>query len=41
MGRAVIDACRPFHWKDDFPKTTAPSPAEAREAMERFGYLLR
>ena len=40
MGRAVIDACRPFHWKDDFPAVNAPPPALAREARERFGYLL-
>ena len=38
--RAVIDACRPFHWRDQFPKVNAPSPAEARKARERFGYLL-
>jgi 4-hydroxy-3-polyprenylbenzoate decarboxylase len=38
--RAVIDACRPFHWRDQFPKVNAPSPARAKEARERFGYLL-
>ncbi len=38
--RAVIDACRPFHWRDQFPKVNAPSPAEARKAHERFGHLL-
>ena len=38
--RAVIDACRPFHWRDQFPKVNAPSPAQARKARERFGYLL-
>ena len=40
MGRAVIDACRPFHWKDDFPKVNAPSLAEAEAARRRFGHLL-
>ena len=40
MGRAVIDACRPFHWKDDFPKVNAPGPAEAEAAQRRFGHLL-
>ena len=40
MGRAVIDACRPFHWKDDFPKVNAPTPAEAEAARRRFGHLL-
>ena len=24
--RAVIDACRPFHWKDKFPEVNAPTP---------------
>jgi 4-hydroxy-3-polyprenylbenzoate decarboxylase len=39
--RAVIDACRPFHWRDEFPKVNAPSPADARKAREKFGHLLR
>ncbi len=38
--RAVIDACRPFHWRDQFPKVNAPSPAQAKKAHERFGHLL-
>jgi UbiD family decarboxylase len=38
--RAIIDACRPFHWKDDFPPVNAPSPEVARKAREKFGYLL-
>ena len=38
--RAIIDACRPFHWKDDFPPVNAPTPEEARAAREKFGYLL-
>ncbi len=38
--RAIIDACRPFHWKDQFPAVNAPTPEEARIAKERFGYLL-
>ncbi len=37
---AVIDACRPFHWRDKFPPTNAPSAAVARKARERFGWLL-
>jgi 4-hydroxy-3-polyprenylbenzoate decarboxylase len=39
--RAVIDATRPFEWKDKFPKVNAPSPEVARKAREKFGYLLR
>jgi 4-hydroxy-3-polyprenylbenzoate decarboxylase len=37
---AVIDACKPFHWRDKFPPSNAPSPAVARMARERFGWLL-
>lgn len=39
--RAVIDATRPFEWRDKFPKVNAPSPKIARKAREKFGYLLR
>ena len=38
--RAIIDACRPFHWRDDFPKVNAPSPEVARKAREKFGWLM-
>ena len=37
--RAIIDACRPFHWKDQFPPVNAPSPALAKESREKWGYL--
>ncbi len=39
--RAVIDATRPFEWRDKFPKVNAPSPEVSRKAREKFGYLLR
>jgi 4-hydroxy-3-polyprenylbenzoate decarboxylase len=39
--RAIIDACRPFHWRDQFPKVNMPSPETARKAMAKFGYLLK
>ena len=39
--RAIIDACRPWHWRDKFPKVNMPSPETARRAMEKFGYLLK
>jgi UbiD family decarboxylase len=39
--RAVIDATRPFEWRDQFPRVNAPSPEVARKAQEKFGYLLR
>ena len=38
--RAVIDACRPFHWRDSFPMVNAPGPERAARARERFGHLL-
>jgi UbiD family decarboxylase len=37
---ALIDACKPFHWRDRFPPTNAPSPEVARKAREKFGWLL-
>jgi UbiD family decarboxylase len=37
---AVIDACRPWHWRDRFPPTNTPSPDVARKAKEKFGWLL-
>jgi 4-hydroxy-3-polyprenylbenzoate decarboxylase len=37
---AIIDACKPFHWRDKFPPTNAPSVAVAKKAKEKFGWLL-
>ena len=39
--RAIIDACRPWHWRDKFPKVNAPPPEARRLARQRFGYLLK
>jgi 4-hydroxy-3-polyprenylbenzoate decarboxylase len=39
--RAIIDACRPFHWRDKFAKVNMPSPERKRKAMEKFGYVLK
>jgi UbiD family decarboxylase len=38
--RAIIDACRPFHWRDQFPPVNMPSPAVLKRANEKFSYLL-
>lgn len=38
--RMIIDACRPFHWKDDFNKSTKPSEELLTMAREKYGYLL-
>jgi UbiD family decarboxylase len=37
--RAIIDACRPWHWRDKFPKVNLPTPEERRIAQEKFGHL--
>jgi UbiD family decarboxylase len=38
--RMIIDACRPFHWRDQFSSSTKSSADLARRAREKFGYLL-
>jgi 4-hydroxy-3-polyprenylbenzoate decarboxylase len=38
--RAIVDACRPFHWRKDFPETNVPGPDFARRAREKFSWLL-
>jgi UbiD family decarboxylase len=38
--RGLIDACRPFEWRDQFPPVNLP-PKDVREAShKRWGYLL-
>jgi UbiD family decarboxylase len=37
---AVINACKPWHWRDRFPPSNAPSATVARKAREKFGWLL-
>ena len=39
--RAIIDCCKPFWWKDKYPKVNQPSPEIRKLARERFGYLLK
>ena len=38
--RAIINACRPFHWRDQFPKVNMPSKALHKETREKFGHLI-
>lgn len=38
--RAIIDACRPFHWRDRFPKVNRLSPEALAEAREKFAHLM-
>lgn len=37
--RAIIDATRPFEWKDQFPKSVRPDSDYRRESRKRFGDL--
>jgi len=38
--RMIIDATKPFHWRDRFPVSTKPREDLLAEAREKFGYLL-
>jgi len=35
--RAIIDACRPYHWKDEFPKPIGFSKERLNEVMKKLG----
>ena len=37
--RAVVDACRPWGWKDDFPKVAEASPELQAKMREKFAHL--
>jgi 4-hydroxy-3-polyprenylbenzoate decarboxylase len=37
---AIIDACRPWHWRDKFPPANTPSAETTRKTQEKFGWLL-
>jgi 4-hydroxy-3-polyprenylbenzoate decarboxylase len=38
--RAIIDATRPYEWRDRFPPVNKPSPEVAKKTREKFSYLL-
>ncbi len=38
--RMIIDACIPYHWRDEFPEINQPSADSLKRAREKFGYLL-
>ena len=38
--KAIIDACRPFGWIEQFPKPSALSAEQAREIEEKWGSAL-
>jgi 4-hydroxy-3-polyprenylbenzoate decarboxylase len=39
--RAIIDACRPWHWRDKYPTVISGTLEDRREAKKRFAYLLK
>jgi 4-hydroxy-3-polyprenylbenzoate decarboxylase len=38
--RMIINACRPYAWRDEFVAAVKPSEEMARRAREKFGWLL-
>ena len=40
MGRVLVDACKPFNWKESFPEPNVFSPAEKRAVAERWAELV-
>ena len=38
--RAIVDACRPWDWKDDFPPVAAASPGLMSKTRDRWRHLL-
>ena len=39
--RAIIDASRPFEWRDRFPTVNMPSPEVRKKTMEKWGHLIK
>jgi 4-hydroxy-3-polyprenylbenzoate decarboxylase len=39
--RAVIDACRPWGWKDEFPRVAESSPELKDRVMRKWEHLFR
>ena len=40
ISRAIIDATRPWEWRDRFPMSQLPTPAARQKALERWGWLV-
>ncbi|HEY3115170.1 MAG TPA: UbiD family decarboxylase, partial [Chloroflexota bacterium] len=38
--RAIIDACRPYEWRDKFPLVSNLTPEQQKVARERWGWLV-
>ena len=39
--RAIIEACRPYEWIDQFPKTVTSSPERKEEILKKWGNLIK
>ncbi len=39
--RAIIDACRPWHWREKYPEMITGTLEERRDNYKRFEYLLK
>jgi len=40
MSQILIDACRPYHWKDKFPKVNEVSPELRAKTIEKWGHVI-
>jgi UbiD family decarboxylase len=40
MGRVLVDACKPFYWRDAFPRTNIFSPEEKKAVQKKYAALL-
>jgi len=39
--RAIIDATRPYEWREQYPPVNMPAPELRRRAIEKWGYLAK
>lgn len=37
---ALINACKPYHWKNKFPETSLPDEKKIEQVREKFGWIL-
>jgi len=38
--KVIIDACRPYYWRDEFPVTSEASDELIKQTIEKWGHLL-
>jgi UbiD family decarboxylase len=39
MARVIINACRPWHWRNEFAQVISSPPEMRKQVMEKFGHL--